>query len=527
MRRGGLSEPRGLILTRRISGADGSFQGVIGAAVPLDQFDSLYQQLDLGAQGLASLWGTDGVVRVAGGNGGLRPELIGKKFVKAGVFEQLRKSRAGTYWNAPTTPAAVARLDQVERLVTYRTMDEFPLVIVVGRSELEVFRDADGNAVIYWSITALCTIGIVIAIGLGARRERRLNLTTASLAQANARFEAAIENMAHGMSMVDADLRITVANSRYATMYGLDRQQIKPGTWLGSVFKARMATADPDEANAYVERLLAVARGREPNQVVTRLPDDRVIAISHQPTADGGAVAVHQDITVQKRAEAMIWHLAHHDSLTGLANRHVFVDELQKAAQKCREQSECFAVFMLDIDRFKEINNSLGHPTGDALLKEVARRLQPLGGAKVARLGGDEFAILQPLDGVPDETAMALAAKYLSIIEGAFDIDANHLFVEASIGIALAPDHGLDASDLMKKADLALYRAKAEGRKGCKSLNRRWRRRRCTVMRCCLNCARRWRGASSKFTIRRSSMRLGSKLSAPRLCCGGAIRNAA
>lgn len=457
------SQKRGLVLTRRINGVDGSFQGVLAATMDVEQFEKLYRQIHLGEDGLASLWGIDGVVRAAGANGELRTDLVGRKFPDSGMLRRLDEAPTGTYWNEPAGPR---RIDSVSRLVSYRKVPELPFVAVVGRSEAEIFKNVNRNAKVYWGITSVLTIGILFAIHFGARRERKLGAVRSRLAQANARFEVAIANMPHGLSMVDRDLRLIVSNHRYAAMYGLTPEQTKQGEWLGDIFRIRLAGASADEVQDYVDRLLAIARGHEPAQTVTQLPNGRVISISHQPLADGGAVAIHQDITAQKHAEEQIWRMAHYDGLTGLANRLVFVEELKKAARRYHDHGERFVLLLLDLDHFKEINDTLGHPVGDALLKEVAQRLQSCGsnGAVIARLGGDEFAILRPLDSAHHDTAVRLANKVLTQIEKSFDFDNNHLFVEASIGIAFAPDHGIESDELMKKADLALYRAKAEGR---------------------------------------------------------------
>jgi diguanylate cyclase (GGDEF)-like protein len=191
-----------------------------------------------------------------------------------------------------------------------------------------------------------------------------------------------------------------------------------------------------------------------------------VVAISHQPLPDGGAVAIHQDITAQRQAEEQIWRMAHYDGLTGLANRLVFVDEVNKAAERYRTQGMHFAVLMLDLDHFKEINDTLGHPVGDALLVEVARRLGSCANNNtiIARLGGDEFAILRAVGGGEDDSAVDLARRVIAEIKKPFDVDGHPLFVEASVGIAFAPAHGLESDALMKRADLALYKAKAAGR---------------------------------------------------------------
>jgi diguanylate cyclase (GGDEF)-like protein/PAS domain S-box-containing protein len=174
------------------------------------------------------------------------------------------------------------------------------------------------------------------------------------------------------------------------------------------------------------------------------------------------------DITERSRADERVRHMAHHDLLTGLPNRAMFLEKTDNAAERLRRRGDMFAVLMLDLDRFKDVNDSLGHPAGDALLKDTARRLKSvLNEAEfVARLGGDEFAILQPIAADGRKEASALAERIFNVISEPYDIDGSKIVVGTSIGIALAPFDGVEPSELMKQADLALYRQKSAGRNG-------------------------------------------------------------
>ena len=174
------------------------------------------------------------------------------------------------------------------------------------------------------------------------------------------------------------------------------------------------------------------------------------------------------DITERSRADERVRYMAHHDLLTGLSNRTLFLEKTSNASERLRQRGEMFAVFMLDLDRFKDVNDSLGHPAGDSLLKETARRLRPvLGEAEVlARLGGDEFAVLQPIAKDGRKEAAALAERIISAISEPYDIETSKIVIGTSIGIALAPSDGIEPSELMKQADLALYRQKSAGRNG-------------------------------------------------------------
>ncbi len=196
--------------------------------------------------------------------------------------------------------------------------------------------------------------------------------------------------------------------------------------------------------------------------------------------ADGGWLATHEDITERRRAEAEIVHLARHDALTGLANRAEFNLKLDEASKRLKRNGGTVTVMMIDLDRFKAVNDTLGHPAGDQLLVEVGKRLQSTVRETdvLARLGGDEFAIIQE-DG-PDqrEAAIALALRIIDAISQPFDLNGNRASLGVSIGIVLAPEHDTDPEGLLKRADLALYDAKACGRNDFRHLPNR-------TSRCC------------------------------------------
>jgi diguanylate cyclase (GGDEF)-like protein len=160
--------------------------------------------------------------------------------------------------------------------------------------------------------------------------------------------------------------------------------------------------------------------------------------------------------------------MAHHDLLTGLANRTLFMEKIEEAGARLRRHGEAFTVVMLDLDRFKNVNDSLGHPAGDALLKEMAQRLKSsLRETDVlARLGGDEFAILQSGGAAQRDDAITLSVRIIDLVAKPFDLDGHKMSVGTSIGIALAPQDGVEPDELLKKADLALYLTKSEGRNG-------------------------------------------------------------
>jgi diguanylate cyclase (GGDEF)-like protein len=286
------------------------------------------------------------------------------------------------------------------------------------------------------------------------------------LERVNLHLDIALNNMMHGLCMFNADARMIVANAAYIRMYKLPPELTAPGTPLSKIIDQRIAhsTIGAAHASKLVSERVAEIMQMGPCTFTHELADHRIVAVSHQPMQDGGWVSMHEDITDRRRAEAQIAHMARHDVLTDLPNRVLLREHLELAITRMR-RGENFAVLCLDLDRFKGVNDTLGHPVGDQLLKAVAHRLKQCVGPMdtVSRLGGDEFAIIQA-GVVRPELTSTLANRIVELISEPYDLDGNHVVVGTSIGVALAPTDGTDPDQLLKNADMALYLAKADGR---------------------------------------------------------------
>jgi diguanylate cyclase (GGDEF)-like protein/PAS domain S-box-containing protein len=281
----------------------------------------------------------------------------------------------------------------------------------------------------------------------------------------NERFDAALNNMSHGLCMVDGNERIIVFNARFAHLFGLD-SSVQSGLTLGGLIE--QAVTRPWRNAEALRQILTeqqeLLRNRQQFTFIQEQPGGQTFAISHQPMSNGGWVATYEDITERRQAESQIAYMAHHDALTDLANRILFREQLDHALIDAQRQKMLVAVLCLDLDRFKDVNDSLGHETGDTLLRAVAARLRSCIRSQdvVARLGGDEFAILQIVS-EPQECA-TLATRICEAIGMSYDLEGQEIVIGTSIGIALASEDKLSPDHLLKQADLALYRAKAEGR---------------------------------------------------------------
>ena len=266
-----------------------------------------------------------------------------------------------------------------------------------------------------------------------------------------ARFEAAMNNMSQGLCMFDPNGLLQVYNRRFAEMFGEPR--------VGAV----VSEALPDVLNA--SQFASGASPREASASFTHsFEDGRVIAATHRPMASGGWVATYEDISERRRAEAHLAHMARHDALTGLPNRTLFRERTEQGLSELRAGGG-LAVLQLDLDDFKGVNDVLGHPVGDALLLAVARRLLDCtrDSDTVVRLGGDEFAVVQT-GAVQPTDATALAERLMVTLAEPFQVANHAIVIGASIGIAVTADPHAGADELLKNADLALHRAKAEGR---------------------------------------------------------------
>ena len=261
---------------------------------------------------------------------------------------------------------------------------------------------ASGHA--SWWLSLVATATVCLAIAGSTLAYRRLRLQKLCL-------DTAIDNMSQGLTMFDRSGRLVLCNSRYLEMYGLSPDVIKPGCTANEIVRHRIATGtlSASEAERYVDARQTTLGHGEIQSKDFVLPNGRSIVVTRRPMKGGGWVATHDDTTERRQAEARIAHMAHHDGLTGLANRVLLRERLESELLRV-QRGQHLAILYIDIDHFKTINDTLGHSVGDALLRSVADRMRGCirETDTIARLGGDEFAVLQTgFDGPPDASELA------------------------------------------------------------------------------------------------------------------------
>ena len=452
-----INDKQTIVFSRRLEDSKGNFVGIVLAGVNTEYFEDIYGAIQSVHSLLFTLLDPDGIILFRHPDGA---NATGKELSNKAIWRDALSKGDGGF-------RVFGQADGNIRYVSIRKVPEYPLIVDISVTEatsLAIWRQRATAIGLGSAIFLLFSIYLLRAI---TRQVRLLSNSEASLAQKSQQLDAALNNMSQGVAMFDGRQRLIISNTQLAKIYRLTPEQTKPGTSFRDILDARtdVGSVPVDVSNFVTDSLDQVSRvGLSHSHYELR--DGRTVSVSLQGMDGGGWVSIHQDITAQKRIEAELEHLACHDALTGLANRSLFTEKANAALARMRRHGEAFSVLMLDLDRFKSVNDSFGHPAGDALLGEIARRL--LNTVRevdcVARFGGDEFAVLQAPCKDQKAGVIALSDRVLAAVTEPYDFNGRNLILETSIGIALAPQDGDDVDALIKHADLALYRAKTEGR---------------------------------------------------------------
>ena len=437
--RGRVSGQSTIQFTRKLLGPNGEFAGVTVLSLGCNELSQFYQRLDLG-NGFVALLAPDGTQLA---RGPLIADQIGQPMKEATVFNNVLSQHDGMIRFTSTR-------ENVGEVASFRHLQDYPLIVMVGLDTRTVFGQ-------YWSLRTrmiiagtAATIAICLIGALWLQQKRR------SIASRRA-LTITLETISQGILMVDGRGNVPVINPRARDLLALPEKPPEEAQQLAAARAVELSAHHPpttETDGSSADTQFDVAR-----------EDGTVIEVRNHALPDGGFVHSYTDVTEQRLADARVRYLAHHDTLTGLANRVQLRQRMPDFCPQDASDQEITAFLMIDLDGFKGINDTLGHDVGDELLIEIARRLQSLVREVdfVARLGGDEFVVLQPgLQGTT-ETA-ALAERLLRSLAEPVQVGGQQVRVGASIGIALYPSDGHDGDALFKHADIALYCAKAAGR---------------------------------------------------------------
>jgi diguanylate cyclase (GGDEF)-like protein len=441
-------------ITRRFLNADGSFGGVVVASLNPDHFTKFYDRIDFGSSVSISLIGSDGVVRSSGGSAdgfALGQDLSGTK-----LFAEMH---AGTNSTFETADPSTAQM----RLVTLRKVTGHPLWVSVSTDMSEIYKSSWSTLQLNAIVGAVLTLIILMAIERVLQTEEGARLKAEQL-------RLTLENMSQGIMLVTKDLNIPIINGRCGELLDLPDEFIKNPPRFDEFVEYQTRNGKSRVNGGATPPQRPTTPDHEKFAVCERsMPDGTVIEVRSGHLPDGSFVQTFTDITKRAEAEAHVARLASEDPLTGLPNRRVFRTALDQISRQ-QESGDAakkheFAVMFLDLDRFKVVNDTLGHRIGDMLLQEVAKRLK--GVLRVddvlARLGGDEFAIV--VRDIESRAALeALAGRLVASVIQSYEINDYRIRSSVSIGIAIGPGDGENADDLLMAADLALYAVKGANR---------------------------------------------------------------
>ena len=473
-------------IVRRVNGPTGEYLGMVLSAIDLKYFADFFKALTVGAGTTVTLLRSDGTALTS------YPATarIGDILPASSPWHQIVKTGADVFLTQGVLAPGM-------RIVSVHPLADYPLVINVSVAEWDALAEWARMSI----AAAVCTLLAIACVTflirallrqfrqleqseqlLAARNttlettQARLHTQAAELAEGRAQIamqsdtlETALAHINQGLIMIAADGTVVVCNDRAMRMFDLPAALIasRPSFWALIAYQRSIGEFEGFTASG---RQLSIADTLDgPTNFEWERPNGVVLEVETVPMQAGGMVRTFTDITDRRRSETQVKYMAHHDGLTGLVNRTVFqarVGDQLRAAGDAGGVAGAFAIFYLDLDGFKLVNDTYGHGVGDELLVMAAQRLQSAcrSGDVVARMGGDEFAVIQPsVRGVAQATD--LAERMLAAIAREFELRTVRCHVSLSIGIAMFPEHGTTSVELLQHADTALYRAKSAGKR--------------------------------------------------------------
>ena len=466
-----------IYLARRISSKTGAFLGLIVCGVSIRYFEEIYSSIDLPRKESFLLARRDGTVLVR------HPDLV----ERAGAVMPATSSWYNVVAAGGGSYDSPGYFDEMPRMVAVRPLTDFPLVVDAAVSEWDVLAAWRRQAIYIAAGTVLMLAYAIFLMRLQYRQLTKLETASRSLRQQNdalkqishelgiskehlakrtQELETTLESIDQGLIMVDPKGVVVHCNGQALRHLDLPAGLMATRPQFNAVlaYQWNQNRSGVDELS-FEEFTRSRTIDDRPYMQELKRPDGRVIEVRSNPTGGGGFVRTYLDITDRKTAEDRVRYLAHHDDLTRLVNRVAFRERLQAAMTMAGTSGRGTALLYLDLDHFKQVNDTRGHNVGDRVLSEAALRMQAAvrNSDTVARLGGDEFAIILPA--FDDRgTAETLARRLVMELARPFEIDNARSSISVSIGIAIHPVDGVTADELLRSADAALYDAKHAGR---------------------------------------------------------------
>lgn len=441
------------VFARKLVGPTGEFLGIVSRGVEPARFEAFFASLSLGPNAAISMFHEDGMMIARYPH---IDSMIGRNFSNGPLFQGVLKH--ANYGSLMMTSPVTGQ----QQIGSIRKLEDFPIVIIATKTVDSALADWHEQTRTLILIALVASFAVALIVLFIVRRfMSQHNAAQKRLMLEKQRLDTAVNNLKQGLLLFDGNHRLVIFNRRYTEMFGLPYDSIKPGDSLREIMALRkkhgMFGGDVDAYCVEIFKMASIS-----GTITTDIPDGRVIQTALQSISGGGWVSTLEDITERQRAEDRIAHMARYDALTDLPNRTMFRDYLDAMLKK----SENLAVLSIDIDEFKQVNDTLGHFVGDELLVAISGRLSACvePGDLIARLGGDEFAIIR--NGVQERSELiSLIERVHAAIRVPYDCAGHHLNADASIGIAMSPYDGSELEGLLRNVDLALYAAKGSGRR--------------------------------------------------------------
>jgi diguanylate cyclase (GGDEF)-like protein len=473
---------RTVYLVRRVSGPDGQFLGLVLSALDLNYFRSFYQLISADDTSV-SLIRSDGMVLTR-----FPPVPLDIRRVPAGAEWYVKAAEGEGLYISP------GLANNSRRLISVHALADYPVVVSVGIAFTQILAPWREEATLIGAgaLCAILCVGLLLRAlakqlqrleqseaflvsqndTLHVAQERMrvqatvLSFNQSELAEKTTILETTLETMDQGLLTINEKGRVSIYNRRVEEMLDLPPGLLAKQPSFSDVVAYQRESGEFEIPGTVLPAYVTSGVVSDAPYRYERVrPNGQTIEVHSVPLPDGGMVRTFTDISDRRRSEEQVRYFARHDSLTKLVNRVAFQERLQQALELADSNGRSVAVLCLDLDRFKLVNDTRGHAAGDQLLADVSSRLLALvrDTDTVARMGGDEFAIVQPMVDDPVE-AEILATRLLDVISRPYQIDGTPALIGVSIGIAIYPRHGATAGSLLRNADTALYRAKADGR---------------------------------------------------------------